>query len=99
MAEWTPRETATMLQNLHLSPNLISAVIPGRSLKSIRNKRDAMRKKNPVSYCRKTWDRVYGSLIRRGWSPLHANMYIKTYMGNEEARISLEMCGLWNMKG
>ena len=91
---WTPQETRTIYQNLHLKPQIVASVIPGKTHTQIaRKRRHILSGKFPVDM--KLRQSVSDSLKVRRWSELDRIRYIRAASGCKASRDNLIQRGLW----
>lgn len=92
--EWTPQETRTMYQNLHLKPEIVASVLPCKTHTQIaRKRRHILSGKFPIDV--KQRQVVTDSLKVRRWSELDRIMYIRAASGCKASRDNLIKRGLW----
>ena len=92
--EWTPQETRTMQQNLHIKPAVLTSVIPNKTCDQIARKRRYILDGNlPLDARNRRL--VVNSLKRKGWSELDRNLYMGAADGCKVARDYLISRGLW----
>lgn len=93
-SEWTPQETRTICQNLHLKPTVVSAVIPGKTHTQVARKRSHVLAGN--LHIDKAHQRnIVNSLKSRGWSTVDCVEYIRAATGCDVSRANLIQRGLW----
>ena len=91
---WTPQETRTIYQNLHIKPQVVASVIPGKTHTQIaRKRRHILSGKFPVDM--KLRQSVSDSLKVRRWSELDRIRYIRAASGCKASRDNLIQRGLW----
>lgn len=74
--EWTPQETRTLHQNLHLKPEIVESVLPRKTHTQIaRKRRHILSGKFPIDV--KQRQVVNDSLKIRRWSELDRIAYIR----------------------
>ena len=91
---WTPQETRTIYQNLHIKPQVVASVIPGKTHTQIaRKRRHILSGKFPVDMHQR--QAVTDSLKVRRWSELDRIRYIRAASGCKASRDNLIQRGLW----
>ena len=94
MTHWTPQETRTIYQNLHLKPQVVASVIPGKTHTQIARKRRHILSGNfPLDV--KQRQAVTDSLKIRRWSEFDRIAYIRAASGCKVSRDNLIQRGLW----
>lgn len=92
--EWTPQETRTMYQNLHLKPEIVASVLPCKTHTQIaRKRRYILSGKFPIDV--KQRQVVTDSLKIRRWSELDRIAYIRAASGCKVSCDNLTKRGLW----
>ena len=92
--KWTPQETRTMYQNLHIKPAVLTSVIPNKTCDQIARKRRHILAGNfPIDV--KHRQCVSDSLKQRGWSIQDRVLYIRAASGCKASREQLINRGLW----
>ena len=93
-SSWTPQETRTMYQNLHLKPQIVASVLPCKTHTQIaRKRRSILAGKFPIDA--KHRQMVTNSLKTRRWSEADRVTYIRAATGDMAAREILTRRGLW----
>ena len=91
---WTPQETRTMQQNLHIKPAVLTSVIPNKTCDQIARKRRHILAGNfPIDV--KHRQCVSDSLKQRGWSIQDRVLYIRAASGCKASREQLTNRGIW----
>ena len=92
--KWTPQETRTMQQNLHIKPTVLTSVIPNKTCSQIARKRRYILDGNlPLDLEQR--QRVADSLKQRRWSTQDRVLYIRAASGCKASREQLINRGLW----
>ena len=91
---WTPQETRTMHQNLHIKPAALTSVIPNKTCNQIARKRRHILDGN-FSLDIEQRQRVADSLKQRRWSTQDRVLYIRAASGCQASRDNLTNRGLW----
>lgn len=92
--EWTPQETRTLQQNLHIKPAVLTSVLPNKTCNQIARKRRHILAGNfPVDV--KQRQVVTDSLKIRRWSEADRVLYIRAASGCKASRDQLTNRGIW----
>ena len=96
--EWTPQETRTLHQNLHLHPRVAATVLPHKTMRQVQYKR-TQALKTGIDRNDKYRQPITDSLRKRNWTNEECSYYFRATNGDEEAQMYLRRRGLWHVAG